>query len=65
MAINTDIAHRLLDIFSVILITGVAYAVLRMTATRFDGGEQIAVLTLFLGAVADKLGFRLLHNKVK
>ena len=65
MAINADIAHRVLDILSVVLITGIAYLALRLTATDFSAGENITVLALFLGAVADKLGFRLLHGKVK
>ena len=65
MAVNSDIAHRVLDILSVVLITGIAYLALRLTATKFDAGENLTVLALFLGAVADKLGFRLLHGKVK
>jgi len=65
MAVNSDIAHRLLDILSVVMIAGLAYFVLRITATDFGTGERVTVLTILLGASVDKLGFRLLHGKVK
>lgn len=65
MGINASIAHRLLDILSVLVLTGIAYLGLKLTATKFDSTEEIAVVVMFLGAVANKLGFRFLHGKVK
>jgi hypothetical protein len=62
--VRKDISHRLLDMLSVVILTGVAYVALRVTATKYDFGEDITVVTIFIGAVANKLGFRFLHRKV-
>lgn len=60
---NSKIAHRLLDMLSVLIFTGIAYATLKIIATRFDT-EGWVVFAIFMAAVADKLGIRHIHRLI-
>jgi len=58
---SPTIQHRLLDILSVLVLTGVTYFALKVIATKFDT-EGWVVAAVFITAVANKLGFRSIHQ---